>query len=150
MELLLRQDVPNLGRAGDVINVKPGYARNFLLPKRLATEVSAENIRVVEKDRKRREADVKKHLDELKAVAAKLADATCTIEEKIAEGGHLYGSVTVAKIVEALQKMGFAIEEKAVRLETPIKERGTFPVKIHLHPEVEVTTHVVVVEEQSR
>lgn len=144
MELLLRQDVPKLGRAGDVVQVRPGYARNFLLPKRLAMEVSAENIRVVAKERKRRDAEAKKQLDELRAIAARLADATCTIEEKVAEGGHLYGSVTAAKIAGALQKMGFPVEEKAVRLDSHIKERGTFPVLIHLHPEVEVTTHIVV------
>lgn len=147
MELLLRQDISHLGKAGDVIKVKPGYARNYLLPKNLAMEISAENRRVIAKEAKARAEKLKKELSAFQALAKSMADTTVTIAMKVAEGGSLYGSVTPLMISEALKKQGFAVEENHVRLEAPIKEKGTFSAKIHFHAEAETSVQVVVVEE---
>lgn len=150
MELLLRVDVPSLGRAGQLVNVKPGYGRNYLLPKRLATHMSQENLRVIEKDKKKREELESKKVAEFKTLAGKLSQTNSTIEAKMAEGGHLYGSVTTANIAQALKKQGFEIEESAIHLENPIKEKGNFTITIRLHSGVETTTQITVVEEKSK
>lgn len=149
MELLLRHDIKHLGKAGDVIKVRSGYARNYLLPKNLAMEISDENRRVIAKEAKARAEKLKKELNAFQILAKALADVTVTISMKAAEGGTLYGSVSPLVIAESLQKLGHkGVEEGNVRLEAPIKEKGTFPVKIHFHPEAEATVSVVVTEEK--
>lgn len=149
MELLLRHDIAHLGKAGDLIKVKPGYARNYLLPKNLAMEISDENRRVIAKEAKARAEKLKKELNAFQVLAKALTDVTVNISMKAAEGGTLYGSVSPLVISEALKKLGHnGVEEGNVRLEAPIKEKGTFPVKIHFHPEAEATISVVVTEEK--
>ena len=149
MELMLRQDVENLGRRGDVVNVKGGYGRNFLLPRKLAMAVTAGNRKVVEQERAaavKRDARAQADAQQL---ANLLSQATLTIARKAGESGALFGSVTSMDIAEALHKKGFEIDRRKVQLEEPLKQLGDFAVPIRLHKEVTVSVSVQVVPEES-
>lgn len=147
MEVLLMADVPDVGSEGDVVKVSDGYARNYLFPRKKAAPVTAATRRQLEKMRRDREEKRKLALAEAQALAAKLESASCTIAVKVAEDEKLYGSVTAAMIAEALKSQGFTVDRQTVALETPIKELGVFKVPVKLHPDVEATVKVWVVEE---
>ncbi|GDY01542.1 50S ribosomal protein L9 [Planctomycetota bacterium] len=148
MELLLRQNVEHLGRVGDVVKVKSGYARNFLLPMGFAVPVTKANMAVIERARAVVFAEEQARLATLKELAQKFTDTSITIESRANEEGHLFGSVSQAQIVSALREKGFAIEEKQVRLEQPLKEIGVFDVVLHLHQGVDATIKVWVVQQK--
>jgi large subunit ribosomal protein L9 len=146
-ELLLLADVENLGKAGDVVKVKDGYARNFLLPHDLAAPVSQGALRRLEKLRKEREELARIQIAEAKDKAAKLAKASVTLRERVVDGTHLYGSVSVADIVKALAaESKIDLDKSQIVLENPIKETGSYDVTVKLHPEVSCTVKVWVVE----
>jgi large subunit ribosomal protein L9 len=146
-ELLLLADIENLGKAGDVVKVKDGYARNFLLPKDLAAPVSQGALRRLEKLRKEREELSRIQIAEAKDKAAKLAKASVTLRERVVEGTHLYGSVSVADIVKALSaESKIDLDKSQVVLAEPIKETGSYDITVKLHPEVSCTVKVWVVE----
>ncbi|HET6202370.1 MAG TPA: 50S ribosomal protein L9 [Planctomycetota bacterium] len=149
VQVLLRADVEKLGRPGEVVRVRPGFARNFLLPRALAVPVTEENLRRIEKEKAKRATEEHSLLEGLRAIGEQIAAAAVNIEAKVGEEGRLYGSVGTAQIAQAFAALGLPVEEKQVRLEHPIKERGVFPVKIHLHPQVEIETKVWIVEEKS-
>lgn len=148
MEIILREDVEKLGRRGDVVNVKDGYARNFLLPRRLAMEATAGNRKQVA-DMKaagaRREAKEKSGADSL---AAQLAEVVLTITAKAGESDQLFGSVTAMDVAAALESKGFAIDKRKVLLEEPIKTLGEYDVPVRLHREVTGKVKVAVVREE--
>jgi large subunit ribosomal protein L9 len=146
MEVLLRNDVDKLGRRGDVVTVKDGYARNYLLPRRLATTVNQENIRLLEVEKQRFVQEEMARKEEFQKLAGRLSNLSCTIEVNAGEEGHLYGSVTAQMVVDALKKENIELDPKAIVLDRPIKELGVYQVAIRLHPEVETTTKVWVVE----
>ena len=148
MELLLKQNVEHLGRTGDVVDVKPGYARNFLLPRGLAVLVTKSNIAEVERVRAQALAEEEARVSGLKDLGAKLADQSVTIEGKANEEGHLFGSVNAAQIAAALRDKDVPVGDKMVRLENPLKEIGVYDVAIHLHAEVEATIKVWVVQQK--
>ena len=146
-ELLLLADIENLGKAGDVVKVKDGYARNFLLPKDLAAPVSQGALRRLEKLRKEREELSRIQIAEAKDKAAKLAKASVTLRERVVEGTHLYGSVSVADIVKALSaESKIDLDKSQIVLAEPIKETGSYDITVKLHPEVSCTIKVWVVE----
>jgi len=146
-ELLLLADVENLGKAGDVIKVKDGYARNFLLPQDLAAPVSQGALRRLEKLRKEREELTRIQIAEAKDKAAKLAKASVTLRERVVDGTHLYGSVHATDIVKALAaESKIDLDKSQVVLTEPIKETGSYDVTVKLHPEVSCTVKVWVVE----
>lgn len=146
-EILLLSDVENLGKAGDVVKVADGYARNYLLPKDLAAPVSQHALRRLEKLRKEREELSRIQMAEAKDKAAKLANVSVTIRAKTVDGTRLYGSVVASDIVAALQEGNkIAVDKAQVQLDEPLKEVGTFDVAIKLHPEVICTIKVWVVE----
>lgn len=154
IELLLRKDVPKLGRTGSFIRVKPGYARNYLIPKGYGVIATKENIRLVEIVKKRmlqEEVLVKEQLVDL---AKELEKAACNIEAKANEDDVLFGSVTYDIIAESFKKQGFNVKAEYLELEDtslyPIKALGIFPVKIKLHEEVVATSKVWVVKEQEQ
>ena len=148
MEIILKQDVNNLGSKDDVVVVKDGYARNFLLPKGLAMmatpsakKVLAENI----KQKAHKEARIKA---EAEKVAAKMTGLTLTIGAKTSSTGKIFGSVNTIQIAEALQGQGFEVDRKNIRLqEEQIKEVGTYKAKVKLHKDVTVEVDFVVVSE---
>lgn len=147
-EVLLKKDVENLGKRGEVVKVADGYARNYLFPKNLATTVTPENIRLIELEKVRMVQEEMMKLEEFKALAARLESISCTIEAKASEEGHLYGSVNPQMIAEALEKEGIELDPKAIKLENPVKELGIYTIPIQLHPEVQASTKIWVVEEK--
>jgi len=148
MDLLLRQNIESLGRVGDVVKVKSGYARNYLLPRGLAIPVTKANLAEIEVARKKALAEEQVRIGTLKELVGKLVETSVTIEGRANEEGHLFGSVNAAQIADALRAKGFAIDEKQVRLEHPLKEIGVFDVKLHLHQEVDATVKVWVVQQK--
>ena len=148
MEVILREDVDKLGTRGQLVKVASGYARNFLLPKRLAVAATESNKKIVEQERQahlRREAKVVGEAGEL----GKLMEAVVvTISQKAGENGQLFGSVTSKDIAEALEKQGYTIERRKIVLDEPIKTLGEFKVPVRLHREVTVEIAVNVVKEE--
>ncbi len=148
MELLLKNTIEHLGKTGDVVDVKPGYARNYLLPRGMAVMVTKSNIAEVELARKNAIAEEEARLAGLKDMASKLGEVSITIEGKANDEGHLFGSVSAAQIAESLREKGVPVEDKQVRLEHPIKEIGVYDVIVHLHAEVESQIKVWVVQQK--
>lgn len=144
MDLLLIRDVEGLGRRGDRVSVRRGYARNHLLPLGFAVRATPDNVRRVEKRRVAWLAEEAKMLEELRELAGHLEALDLTVVEKASETGHLYGSVTEKGIAEAATSAGVPLEPKAVRLESPIKEVGDYRVPVRLHPEVQLEVSVKV------
>ncbi len=145
IELLLVQSVGKLGKPGDVIEVKPGFANNYLLPQGLATLASDHHKRMVEKHRARL-ADIEKvRLSQLEVLAEEISKQSVTIEANANEEGHLYGSVGAPEIVAALKKNSISVAADQVRLEGPLKELGLYTVKIRVAHEVEGELKVWVV-----
>jgi large subunit ribosomal protein L9 len=145
VELLLIQSVEHLGKQGDVVEVKSGYALNYLLPQGLATFATEHHKRMVEKNRAQLEAIEKARLAGLQALAAELAKQSVTIEANANDEGHLYGSVGGAEIANALKKANFHIGPDQVRLTGPLKELGLYTVKLHLGSEVDAEVKIWVV-----
>jgi len=148
MELLLKQNVEHLGRTGDVVDVKPGYARNYLLPRGMAVLVTKSNIAEVERARAQAIAEEEARVAGLKDMGNKLADVSVTIEGKANEDGHLFGSVNASQIAAALREKDIAVDDKMVRLENPLKEIGVYDVTVHLHADVEAAIKVWVVQQK--
>ena len=148
MEVILREDVEKLGTRGQLVKVTPGYARNFLLPKRMAVAATESNKKIVEQERQahlRREAKV---VSEAGDLAKLMAAVVVTIAQKAGENGQLFGSVTTKDIAEALEALGYTIERRKIVLEEPIKALGEYKVPLRLHPEVTVDIAVNVVKEE--
>jgi large subunit ribosomal protein L9 len=146
-EVILMTDVADLGSEGDVVTVSDGYARNYLFPKKIGAPVTEATRRRLAKIRVQREDARKMQLTAARELAARLEKVSCTIPVKAAENEKLYGSVTVAEIAEALKKQGIEIDKHCLDLEAPIKSLGIFDVKVKLHPEVESSIKVWIVEE---
>lgn len=146
-EIMLLSDVENLGKAGDVVKVTDGYARNFLLPKDLAAPVSQHALRRLEKLRKEREELSRIQKTEAQDKAGKLANVSVTIRAKTVDGTRLYGSIGSADIVASLEEGNkVSVDKTQVVLPEPLKETGTFDVVLKLHPEVSCTIKVWIVE----
>jgi large subunit ribosomal protein L9 len=146
LELMLLQTVPHLGDPGDVVNVTKGYARNYLLPRKLAAPVSPDAVRQADRATKVLVESRAREVEEARESAAKIQDASVHVEAKAGEAGTLYGSVTAAMIAESLAKDGFAVEAKHVQLEHPIKELGIYDVEVKTHADVSATVKLYVVE----
>lgn len=145
VEVLLAEDVEALGDQGEIVRVKPGYARNYLLPQGLATVATEHNKRMVEQHRKRiakLEAD---RMKDLRTRADAVSKYSVTLEANANPDGHLYGSIVANDISRALKSAGYEIEPDHVKLEGPLKELGMYTVKIQLHPKVETNVKVWVV-----
>jgi large subunit ribosomal protein L9 len=148
MDVILLERVENLGMMGDVVKVKPGYARNFLLPQKKALRATKENQAKFEAQRAELEAKNLKRREEAEAVAKKMEGLSVVIVRQAAEGGMLYGSVTGRDVAEAIKDAGYIVERRQVLLDTPIKEVGAYQVRVSLHPEVSITAKVNVARSQ--
>ncbi len=146
MKVLVLQDHEHLGEVGKIVDVKPGYARNYLYPQGLACALSDDALRRVEKGRKEAAAVRARHAADLAALAKTLDGISLTIEERASEEGHLFGSVGSDDIVAALRGKGVTVDAKRVVLEGPIKELGIFNVPIRLDAETTAEVRVWVVE----
>lgn len=145
VELLLTEDVATLGKQGEIVQVRAGYARNFLLPQGLGTVATEHNKRMVEKHRTNLAELAKQRLQELKKLADAIGKYSVTIEAQANEEGHLYGSIGAADISKSLKSASFDVAPECVRLEGPLKELAMYTVKVQLHPEVETEVKVWVV-----
>jgi large subunit ribosomal protein L9 len=145
MEVILREEIEKLGNRGDIVNVADGYARNYLLPKRLAVPATEANKKIIEQERQaylRREAKLASEAEEL---ARMLAGVTVTIAQKAGEMDQLFGSVTAKDIAEALEQQNFQIDRRKILLEEPIKQLGEYKVALRLHRTVTAEIQVNVV-----
>jgi large subunit ribosomal protein L9 len=145
-EVILMQDVPGLGSQGDVKRVSPGYARNYLFPKKLAAPATAAYIAILEMEKKRKEAEARRAHVKLKEEAEKLSQISCTISARAGEDGKLFGSVTSHDIAESLAQAGFTVDKKHINLPEPIRELGVYTVEVKLHSDVTAPVKVWVVE----
>jgi large subunit ribosomal protein L9 len=136
MEVILRDHVENLGRRGDVVKVADGYARNYLLPRKLALPATPGNMKVVERQRKIADAAEAAEKAGAEALAVRLTQAECVMARRVGEHETLYGSVTAADIAEELAAKGFEIDKRKIQLAEPIKHLGDFTVPIKLHRDV--------------
>ena len=145
VELLLAEDVESLGKQGEIVTVKPGYARNFLLPHGLATVATDHNKKMVERHKKRLADIQQQKLQGLRKLADAVSKYSVTLEANANPEGHLYGSITAPDISKALKNAGFDIGTDQVRLEGPLKETGMYTVRIHMHADIETDVKVWVV-----
>ena len=145
MEIILREHVEHLGERGEIVNVAPGYARNYLLPRKLALPATPGNKKHVERERRIVEARESEKKGLADALAARLADADLTIIRRVGDTDQLYGSVTAADIVELLKEKGFEVDRRKLILPEPVKAIGDHEVPLKLHREVTavLTVHVV-------
>jgi large subunit ribosomal protein L9 len=147
IEVILREDIKTLGRAGEMVRVKPGYARNYLLPQGLAYEATEGNKKRIAAETKARATRNQADRVEAERVAATLAGVTLPLSRKAGEEGKLFGSITSQDIADALSRAGHAVDRRRIELEHPIKAVGDHTVTVHLHPEVHAELRVSVVAE---
>ena len=147
MEVILREHVVNLGRRGDVVKVAAGYARNYLLPQKLALTVNDTNRRQVERERKLADVRETEERQAAEALAARIGQIEVVVARRVGETEALYGSVTAADVAEGLAAKGLEIERRKLHLPEPIKQLGEFMVPVRLHRDVTANVKVVVVKE---
>jgi large subunit ribosomal protein L9 len=147
IEVILREDVKSLGKAGALVRVKPGYARNFLLPRGLAYEASEGNKKRIAAEQKARETKSASERVEAQKIAAALGALSVSIAAKAGEGDRLFGSITTQDIADKLASMGHTIDKRKIELEHPIKTLGSHRVPLRLHPEVVAEIPLTVVAE---
>ncbi len=148
MEVILREDVPKLGHRGDLVNVKDGYARNYLLPRKLAMAATPGNRKQLEMMKAATARRLANEKGAAESFAAQLAELTLTIPAKAGEADQLFGSVTSMAVAEALAARGFQVDRRRVELDHPIKTLGEYEVPIRLHPEVTATVKLQVTREE--
>lgn len=149
VKVILRQDIEKLGDAGEVVAVKPGFARNYLLPRGFAFEATAANMRAIEDERAKGEAKAKREYLEARRRASKLEGVSLTFHAKAGEESKLFGSITTSDIAERLnseQGLDFEVDRRAIELEEPIKALGVFSVAVRLHTDVKPEIKVWVIK----
>ncbi|MGC1720309.1 MAG: 50S ribosomal protein L9 [Isosphaeraceae bacterium] len=145
IHVLLTQPVPHVGQPGELVNVRPGFARNYLLPQGLATFATPHNLLIVEKHRQRLKKQEEARRADLQSLGAQIAQRSLTIEANANEEGHLYGSVNADQIAAALKSEGFPIETESVRVEGPLKDLGLYTIKVHLAQDIDTEVKLWVV-----
>jgi len=147
MEVILREHVDNLGRRGDVVKVAAGYARNYLLPRKLALAVTDNNKRQIEREKKVADAREAEERSQADAIAQRLGQLDIEIARRVGENQTLYGSVTSADVASALQAKGFEIDKRKIQLPEPLKALGDAVVPVKIHRDVTAQVRVKVVAE---
>lgn len=136
MEVILSQDVQSMGKVGDIVKVKEGYARNFLIPRKMACLATPANRKKIEQLEKKKKMEYEKQRIEAQKLAERLHKVSCTVNVEVNDLDKLYGAVTIGEVVNALEAEGFPIDKKDIVIEKPIEELGIFEVGVKLHPEV--------------
>jgi len=147
MEVILREDIEKLGNRGEVVKVAPGYARNFLLPKKLAVQATGANKKIVEQERQSHLRKEAKHKSEAEDLSKLLTGVSVTIAQKAGENDQLFGSVTSKDVGDALAAKNYTIDRRKIQLDDPIKQLGEYKVLVRLHKDVTAEVTVVVVKE---
>lgn len=147
MEVILRQAIENLGNPGDVVTVKSGYARNYLLPRGFAYEATPGNLKRIAQEKARLEAAEAERRQAAEGLAKKLDEVQLTFSARVGEEGKLFGSVTAADIQQQLEAQGFSIEKRQIDLHDPIKTLGVFRVPVKLHADVKPEVRVWVIKQ---
>ena len=145
MKVILTEEIRGLGTRGDVVTVKDGYARNYLLPKNLAREASTGNLKQIEHERRKWSLLAQQEKDAAQKAADKVKGVKITIEKRVGEHGHLFGSVTANEIADALMEKGIEVDKRRIELEQPIKNLGVHDVDVRLHRDVTAQIKVEVV-----
>ncbi|OLE54107.1 MAG: 50S ribosomal protein L9 [Acidobacteria bacterium 13_1_20CM_3_53_8] len=145
--VLLREDIDSLGARGEIVRVRAGYARNYLLPRKLAVEATASNVKQIEQERAALLKKEAKERETAEGQAEQLGKLALSFTRRVGEQGHLYGSVTSMDIAEALKERGYEIDRRRINLREPLKETGEFAVPVRLHREVIVQLPVTVAGE---
>ncbi|MCE5195231.1 MAG: 50S ribosomal protein L9 [Nitrospiraceae bacterium] len=145
MKVILKENVKNLGKMGDIVNVKDGYAKNYLLPQKLAVEAITSNVKSIEHQKKVIEEKSKKEKSEAEKFAAKISALNISIKAKAGEEDKLFGSITPMDIAAELKNQGIIIDKKKISLEEPIKRLGTYTVNIKIHSEVNAQLNISVI-----
>ncbi|MEA3385071.1 MAG: 50S ribosomal protein L9 [Thermodesulfobacteriota bacterium] len=149
MEIILKETIPSLGKAGDIVRVANGYGRNFLLPKGKAIFANKKNMSQIERQQASILAKAAKKYEEFDALATKLGELEISIPVRVGEMDRLYGSVTNLDIANAIESQGYSIDRKKIRMDEPIKALGEFEVSIKLSPDVKSVVKVNVVPQES-
>ncbi|MDP3111443.1 MAG: 50S ribosomal protein L9, partial [Thermodesulfovibrionales bacterium] len=147
MKVILKEDVKNLGKMGDILTVAEGHARNFLLPKKLAVEALTENIKALEHQKKTIQEKAKKVKNVSQDLANRISSLTLSIKAKAGEEDKIFGSITSMDIAAALKNEGIDIDKKKISLEEPIKRLGSYAVSIKIHTEISAQLNISVVPE---
>lgn len=147
VDVLLKEDVEHLGHRGDIVRVKAGYARNYLLPQKLAILATASNVKAIEQERRALQRREAREREAAKTVAERLKEMHLRFERKVSEQGVFYGSVTVQDIVQALAERGVNIERRRIHLDAPIKEPGSYVATVKLHRDVVIELPVTAMAE---
>ncbi len=148
MEVILKQEIPGLGKAGDVVKVADGYARNYLIPRKMAVLATEKAKKALEKEMKMLTSKREKETLEARRLAEKLSNISCTIRARAGENDRLFGSVTAADIAKALEEQEIHVDRRNILLEEPIKELGVFSVPVKLHQDVTAEVKVWVIKEE--
>lgn len=148
MQVILRDALDNLGSAGEIVSVKPGYARNYLIPKGLAYEATDANVRRIEREKVKIEQNAAAQLTDARKRAESFEGVSVTFNARAAEEGKLFGSITTADIAEKLGEQGVQVDRKQILLDEPIKSLGVFSVPVRLHTEVRPEIKVWVIKEE--
>jgi len=150
MKVILKQDVENVGRKGDVVNVAPGYGRNYLIPRKLALEVTSSNLKLVEIERASLKKKVEQERLSFQETIQKLNQVALSFSRKTTEKDHIFGSVTAADIKEALDARGFAVDKKRIILPEPLKRLGNHKVTIKVFQDDKAEIQVAIIAEEGR
>jgi large subunit ribosomal protein L9 len=150
MQIVLTEDVAHVGKQGELVEVKPGFGRNYLLPRGLATIPTAHNLRLLERYKQRVQQAREARIADLKVLAEQVHRATVTIDANANEEGHLYGSVGAPEISKSLKGQNLPVDADMVRLEGPIKECALYAVKVNLGYDIETEVKVLVVRQQEK
>ena len=149
MKAILIQTVDRLGKAGDIVNVKEGYARNYLFPKKIAKEATPGNMKILDLLKKKQALSEAKRLDEAKTLAQMISALSITISAKAGEEEKLFGAVTTEMISAALMAEKITVDKKDIVLDEPIKKLGVYQVEVKVHPEIKASLRVWVVKEST-
>ena len=147
MEIILMEDIPSLGKVGDLVKVSDGYARNFLLPRKKAVRATAVSLKAVEREQHSLEHKQDKLEQEAQELAQRIEEISCTVAKPAGEEGKLFGAVTSADIEDALREQGVSVDRKKIVLDEPIKNLGVYTVSLKLHPQVMAQLKLWVVKE---
>ncbi len=148
MKVLLKQDVEKLGRKGDVVNVAAGFGRNYLIPRKLAIEVTPENEKLVEMERRALLKKIEKERMSAKELIDRLNQVRLTFQRKAGEKDMIFGSVSATDIRDELEKLGFSIDKKKIQLEEPIRRLGNYVIPVKVYHEQKAEVHLEVVREE--